>query len=1239
MPELEHLEIILSGDDKQIRALLLSLDKRLDKFEKDSSRKINKAGEAMEGFGTSATRAGQALAPLSAIIAGIAGYSVKIAAEYQKMGNVFRAVSDASVAQMEAVRKKAVELGQDLKLPGTSAKDAMATMVELSKAGLSVAESMAAARGSIMLAAAGQLDNARAAEIQANAMNAFALKGQEAGRVADLFSKAANASSAGVEDLAQAFAMGSASAYQAGLRIEEYTATLAAMANAGIKGSDAGTAVKSMLISLTAPSDDAAKKMREIGLSYFDAAGKARPFLDVVGDLREDLAKMTQQQQADVMRKIFGTDGVRAAQIITRLGQGFNDLVGQMDGAKGSASKVAESMNKGLLGALDALRSSVETLLLAEGEKGLPALENAIRGIAEQVSNLGKLPDPVKNLIVGVGAIALVAGPALMAIGSMSTGVAALMGSFTALTGAIGVSGAAAGAGAGAAGALGGFATVLSNPVTIAIAAGVLAVGGLAIAYNHAATEGERYTKQLDEEWKKQAEATSAKLDHIKAVGPLIEKYDALRFQVGLNNVVSGEMKALLDKIVLQAPELISSFDASGRAVDIYTDAFKRLGDEADVARQKAIDAAVASFESTAGIKRDAVMAEEARQEPIRERIEWLQSEIARLDPTGKDWGASGRREFVNGLRNELLALQRELAASIAKVNQLQAALRASLPAARQNVRRIIDGEPNPPPSGGQSGSNGGSGSSGRRAKAPSEIARTLSDDILIAVGKAVKSPGPSGMAACASFASTVLAYYTKGLTDEGGRIETSARSLVDKVIKQGGQVMEAAAARAGDLAFRKGQGPSGMHVGIVLGDGRIMDMNGQRDGKRNTMGLTSDKGWKAVGLPSGLIDRKFLLKESTSLGEAAGRAAVEAYLRPWESVVEKIKGRTQAVQAELRSMFLDERDKLALESFGKLYEKITDPGNRKAIDDLVKAQKVLTDTRRANVQFNEMAAFTGIGGFEIPTEKIIRANFNAKGDSPLGWAAREGKRIIEDINRSYDEYLQNLADEGRLLMANTEAERIRLEIVQRNRGWTESMIQTATAKTLEVESVRKWKDQVQDIVGSLTDWIQGSLDALYEDGFKGFFTQAYQGFVRMIADMAKAWIASQLQSLLYSLVGSAIKSPLKSNVGVNGGSTAGSTVTARASGGPVIAGAPYLVGERGPELLVPGAAGHVYSHADTNRIVSAITQSQNSSSTQVSQPLVVNITIQANDPAAFVASERQIEQAVAQAVRRGARR
>lgn len=1208
MPELAELEVWLKMRDEELQRGLAGVDKRLDKFEKDSSRKINKAGEAMEGFGTSATRAGQALAPLSAIIAGIAGYSVKIAAEYQKMGNVFQAVSDASVAQMEAVRKKAVELGQDLKLPGTSAKDAMATMVELSKAGLSVAESMAAARGSIMLAAAGQLDNARAAEIQANAMNAFALKGQEAGRVADLFSKAANASSAGVEDLAQAFAMGSASAYQVGLRIEEYTATLAAMANAGIKGSDAGTAVKSMLISLTAPSDDAAKKMREIGLSYFDAAGKARPFLDVVGDLREDLAKMTQQQQADVMRKIFGTDGVRAAQIITRLGQGFNDLVGQMDGAKGSASKVAESMNKGLLGALDALRSSVETLLLAEGEKGLPALENAIRGIAEQVSNLGKLPDPVKNLIVGLGAIGITVGPLLIALGSVSTGIGAIASAASAPI----------------------FAPLAAAAVAVAatLAASFVAIqqnwGGVGETFGTVIGEIKLVLNDLSSEW------TKFSAENADILAGLAEGA-RVAISLGVRGALEGfraAIRPVLVSLKLFKEGAVLAFDVARAAAVFFADAWATAGLRIQkiFAGMKVQGFAVASF--IVGV----VRAIGAALGPLG-------------DLAGKALGISGLQDKLTAWGAEAAQQVQRLGKEIKFVSSAVAsgAFHASRSSGEKSVQAAAlvasGGETRKPTGEKEEDSNGGSGSSGRRAKAPSEIARALSDDILIAVGKAVKSPGPSGMAACASFASTVLAYYTKGLTDEGGRIETSARSLVDKVIKQGGQVMEAAAARAGDLAFRKGQGPSGMHVGIVLGDGRIMDMNGQRDGKRNTMGLTSDKGWKAVGLPSGLIDRKFLLKESPSLGEAAGRAAVEAYLRPWESVVEKIKGRTQAVQAELRSMFLDERDKLALESFGKLYEKITDPGNRKAIDDLVKAQKDLTDAQRAQVQFNEMAAFTGIGSFEIPTEKIIRANFNAKGDSQLGWAAREGKRIIEDINRSYDEYLENLAHEGRLLMANTEAERIRLEIVQRNRGWTESMIQTATAKTLEVESVRKWKDQVQDIVGSLTDWIQGSLDALYEDGFKGFFTQAYQGFVRMIADMAKAWIASQLQSLLYSLVGSAIKSPLKSNVGVNGGSTAGSTITARASGGPVIAGAPYLVGERGPELLVPGAAGHVYNHADTNRIVSAITQSQNSSSTQVSQPIIINITIQANDPAAFVASERQIEQAVALAVKRGLRR
>jgi TP901 family phage tail tape measure protein len=1324
VPTLAELEVLLSIQDADLKKGLNALDKRLDKFEQDTEKKINRAGEAFDGFGSKATEAGQALAPLAAVIAATAGYAVKVAADYQQMGNVFAAVSQASVAEMEQVRQKAVELGSDLKLPGTSAKDAMATMVELSKAGLNVAESMDAARGSIMLAAAGQLENARAAEIQANAMNSFALAGGDAMRVADLFSKAANASSAGVEDLAQAFAMGSSTAFAAKLTIEEYTASLVAMANAGIKGSDAGTSVKTMLMSLMAPSDEAAKAMERINLSFFDGAGKARPFTDVVRDLRKELSGMTEQKQADIMKTIFGTDGIRAAQIITRLGDGFDDLVGQMDGAKGSASEMATSMNKGLLGAFDALKSSVETLLLAEGEKGLPALENTIRGIAEAVGKLGEMPDPVKNLVLGVAALVAIGAPALIAIGSMSTGIGTLVTAYSSLTAAIGVGGAAAGAGT-AAGATAGFVALLSNPVTLAAIAAAAVIAGVAYAYHQVSTEGERYAKQLDEEWKVQAKATVAKLETVKAIGPLVKEYEALRGKTELSKEESKRMKEALDKIVLQAPELISAYNESGKAVDIYTDAFKRLGNAADLARQKARDAAHAAYEETAGLKDAELEKNRILQNSLRERIEALRQV---KNVTDMSVSIPGNDKFVKQRQQERLKeldqAKRDMAQLIAAEEKLRAERYDLLKKGGDTNLRIKEelakGKPGyvaPPPKDDKKDTNTGNGNTkpggsgtgaGKPPKTPAQMAREISDEYLVALGQAVKSPGPKGDAACAMFASTVLAHYTKGLTDEGEKITWSARGLFDRVIAKGGVEVAKEAARAGDLAFRPGSGVSKLHVGLSTGDGRVMDMNGQRNGQRNQMDVGSDKGWRFLRLPDKVIDPKFLVQES----EVAGQAMAAAILRPWDEALGKVIDETFEAKKQLRLIGASMEDQISLEKFGKFYSELSSETNKSAVKGLADTLKEIEEKKRINApgtakedpmgwaareglaiiqQINEShreymdnlahqldltnanteaerlrlaIAKEHVGWSKEQVDEAVKASMglesarklvermnapsDARGANPLWWA--EGALpIIRQINEAHQEYLAGLAHENAMILANSEAERIRLELIQQYPSWTADMVDQAVSAALDVEATRQKADEIQDIVYRLTNWIDGSLDALLDDGFKGFFDEVVNGFTDMVADMAKAWIMSQMQDLFEGLIGKLIGGGGKDKAGKYASGSVPFIKGSRADGGPVDGGMPYLVGERGPEIIIPQASGHVYNNTETVSLLKAINSKQSSSLSSkvdgettvnnVTQPVVVNVTINANDAGSFFGSERQMKQMIAQAVKDGLRR
>ena len=157
----------------------------------------------MHKTGKAAMRAGTEMSLLSAPLIAVGVEAIKTAADFEGGMNLLQATTGASAEQMAQLSARAKELGADITLPKTSAVDAGEALLELSKAGLSVADSMGAAKGVLQLSAAAGIDNAAAAQIAANAINTFHLEGGQAATVASMLAAAANASSADITDLAQ----------------------------------------------------------------------------------------------------------------------------------------------------------------------------------------------------------------------------------------------------------------------------------------------------------------------------------------------------------------------------------------------------------------------------------------------------------------------------------------------------------------------------------------------------------------------------------------------------------------------------------------------------------------------------------------------------------------------------------------------------------------------------------------------------------------------------------------------------------------------------------------------------------------------------------------------------------------------------------------------------------------------------------------------------------------------------
>jgi len=384
----------------------------------DAQKNVSSLASSMRSVGTAMSLA--VSAPLAAV--GAAG--LKAAAGFEQSMNQVQVVSDATAAQMGQLQAVALQLGRDTSF---SAGEAAQGLLELAKAGLSADDSMAAIGGVLDLAAAGGLSVASAAEIASNALNSFNLPASEAGRVADLLAAAANSSSIEVTDMAQAFAMSSSVFSSNQQSIEDLSTAIAILGNNGLKGSDAGTSLKTMLMRLTAPTGEAADAMSALGIQVYNADGSMRSFQDVVGQLETATAGLTQEQKNQALTTIFGADAIRAANILIKEGAGeFDNMQASVEQA-GAAQLVADARMRGLAGAIAYAKGTIESTLITAFLPLTEALGNLVRRAADLFGKFASLPEPVRNAALAFGAVLAIAGPLLVALPMIGTVLAALL--------------------------------------------------------------------------------------------------------------------------------------------------------------------------------------------------------------------------------------------------------------------------------------------------------------------------------------------------------------------------------------------------------------------------------------------------------------------------------------------------------------------------------------------------------------------------------------------------------------------------------------------------------------------------------------------------------------------------------------------------------------------------------------------------------------------------------------------
>lgn len=321
------------------------------------------------------------------------GGAITKSADFEARMSSIKAVTGSSADVMRQFHDAAIKAGADTAFSATEAADAIE---ELAKAGVSTKDILSGGlTGALNLATAGELDLKEAAEIASTALNAFKRDNLSVADAADQLAGAANASATDVHELKYGLSMVAPVAAGLGLTFKDTTNALAVFAQNGLKGSDAGTSLKTMLMNLQPQTKKQYNAMRDLGIvtedganKFFTAEGKIKSFAEISQVLKDSLGGLTEQQQA-ALKTLFGTDAVRAATIAMNEGaDGANKM--QAEISKVTAAQVAAEKLNNLKGAVEGLSGSFETLQIKLGESVLPLFTTIVKYVDKLVDKFSQ---------------------------------------------------------------------------------------------------------------------------------------------------------------------------------------------------------------------------------------------------------------------------------------------------------------------------------------------------------------------------------------------------------------------------------------------------------------------------------------------------------------------------------------------------------------------------------------------------------------------------------------------------------------------------------------------------------------------------------------------------------------------------------------------------------------------------------------------------------------------------------
>ena len=345
-----------------------------------------KASGALNGAVQSVTGMGGQMLAGAGIGYGIYD-TIKTYKDFQAQMSTVAAISGATGTELDALTEKAKEMGASTSF---SASDAGKAFEYMAMAGWKSGEMISGISGIMDLAAASGEDLGRVSDIVTDALTAFGLQAADSGHFADVLAAASSNSNTNVSMMGETFKYVAPLAGSLGYSIEDVSVAIGILANSGIKGEKAGTGLTAVFNGLSSPTKQAKAAMDELGISMFDSAGKARPLRDMIGNLREAFAGLSQEEKMKYAYDLAGVDGMKTIQLLVNASASdYEKLTEAIANADGAARKMAETRMDNLAGDMEQLGGAWETFQLSIMEgKGAEGLRSFVSGVTKDIERL-----------------------------------------------------------------------------------------------------------------------------------------------------------------------------------------------------------------------------------------------------------------------------------------------------------------------------------------------------------------------------------------------------------------------------------------------------------------------------------------------------------------------------------------------------------------------------------------------------------------------------------------------------------------------------------------------------------------------------------------------------------------------------------------------------------------------------------------------------------------------------------